>query len=443
MLFPYRMLQLPKWFAGIVLAGIVSTVAAQSTVPLREFMKQRDAAIRELQTAADTQKADLFDKYAAALDLLLRQFTARGDVNEASILKTEIDAAREKRTLSDATLPILESYRATLRKSLAAIDAATSKSQTQRDIGYLRSLDQLKTELIKLGKLDDAAAVDTEMKNVRAGTAPAVAAVTPPSPATPPAAPGAPVNLAEPISGDVSLPAGIYRPKDRVIVGTQAEKGKEIDATLRCVPGTQFDGATIFVREGLLTADRTLFEECELQTDLGGTFEAKNSLFDECTMQKGGGWFVAYFSSHWVFDNCAFSKSFIPTWRVGAIGIKATHCTFHDVDFTPITYKEDAANEVSKDWFLVSQCRFVSCEIPQSVFLATKDCVFESCHFLPPKESTPIATPIKLRAYVTDPGKVPPAPAMCSYELIDAKSAPKDAGASLHYQKSGHVLKFQ
>jgi hypothetical protein len=439
----HRMRQQLRWFAVIAIAGTISTVAAQSRLPLSEFMKQRDAGIRELQSTAEAQKTALFDKYAVALDPLLRQFTAKGDLDGASIVKSEIDSAREKRTVGDGVLPILESYRATLRKSLAAIDAAASKSQIQSDIGYLRSLEQLKVDLTKAGKLDDAVAVDTEIKNVRAGTAPGVAPRSQPPAATPPSTPGGPVNFAEPIAGEVTLPSATYRLKDRFIVGLQGAKGTETSATLHCLPGTQFDDTNIFVREGLLSAARTLFKHCKLETGLGGTFEAKESLFDECTAEKGGAWSVPYFSSHWIFDNCAFSNSFIPTWHVRGIGVKITHCTFHDIDFTPVDYKTDAGNEVARDWFLVSQCRFTGCEIPESVFLATKDCVFENCHFLKSKELVPIATPISLRAYVSDPAKVPPAPAKCRYDLLDVKEAPKDAGSSLSYQKMGHTLKFQ
>src|SRR5688572_12818763 len=121
------LLHLSRWFAGVAVVGIASTAAGQALVPLSELMKQRDAGIRELQTTAEAQKADLFDKYAAALDPLLRQFTARGDFNSGSVVKSEIDSALGKRAVGEGTLPILESYRATLRKSLSAIDAASSK----------------------------------------------------------------------------------------------------------------------------------------------------------------------------------------------------------------------------------------------------------------------------------------------------------------------------
>ena len=81
-------------------------------------------------------------------------------------MKTEIETALTKRAVGEAAFPALDVYRATLRNSLAVIDGTTAKSQAQLDAGYLRTLNQMKSDLTKAGKLDDAIAVDKEIKNV-------------------------------------------------------------------------------------------------------------------------------------------------------------------------------------------------------------------------------------------------------------------------------------
>src|SRR4029078_5676569 len=115
-------------------------------------------------------------KYANALDALLKQITAKGDLESALIVKSEIESARMKRTVGTGALSALDSYRATLGKSVEGIEASTAASQSQIDAGYVRSLNQMKVDFTKAGNLDEAVAVDKEIKNVTAGTAPSTKA---------------------------------------------------------------------------------------------------------------------------------------------------------------------------------------------------------------------------------------------------------------------------
>src|SRR5436190_18007891 len=143
-----------------VLACVCCNLQAQTAASLNALIKQRDAAIRQLQATAASQKADLFDKYANALAALLKQFTTKGDLESALIVKSEIESARMKRTVGTGALPALDSYRATLSKSLEGIEANTAASQSQVDAGYVRSLNQMKVDFTKAGNLDEAVAVD-------------------------------------------------------------------------------------------------------------------------------------------------------------------------------------------------------------------------------------------------------------------------------------------
>jgi hypothetical protein len=433
-----------------VLVGANPNLEAQSAATLDALIKQRDAAIRQLHATTGAQKADLFDKYANALDALTRQFTAKGDLDSLLIVRNEIESARTQRALSSGVLPALEAYRAALRKGLEGIEAGTATSQSQLDAGYLRSLNQMKVEFTKAGRIDDAISVDKEIKNVTAGTAPSAtaSATSPakvPTPAPPEARPPAgakTVDFEKPIAGEVTLSPMTYRPRNQVQVGNRQDKQ---NGTLQCPPGTQFDGASLFADLGLISADHVIFKECKLFANLAGTFQAKDSLFSECEMHRGGAWFVAFYSTKWIFENCAFTHSFFTAWSTHNQGLKINRCTFHDVEFVPITYTADAGKEAVHDWFTISHCKFIGCSIPEAFFIATKDCVFEDCRFVAAKdkEKLPIVTPIKLRAYVSDPAKVPPAPANCTYDLLDLKAAPKDMGAELRYQRAGRALKFQ
>jgi hypothetical protein len=159
-------------------------------------------------------------------------------------------------------------------------------------------------------------------------------------------------------------------------------------------------------------------------------------------MGKAAPKFVDMFSSKWVFENCAITGSFFANWKLTDYGLKATRCTFHDVQFVAPIYKRDAGAEVMLEWCQISHCKFVGCAIPETLFLATKDCVFEDCRFISTNDKYPISTPIRVRAYVSGGTKVPPAPGKCSYEILDAKLAPKEAGGDLKYEKSGKLVKF-
>jgi hypothetical protein len=439
---------------GAVFTAIVATTFAQSSASLKTLMEQRDAALRQLRANASTQRTDLFGKYATALDALLKQFTAKGDLDTALIIKSEIESARTRQAVGPGVLPALDSYRATLQKSVAGIDGATAASQTQIDAGYVRSLNQLKVDLTKAGLLEDAVSVDTEIKQVSsaASTAPSSpAAAAPPLTVerlstTPPPAGATGVNFEKPIVGEITLPVGNYRPRETVIIGGPGEsKGTETPGKLHILPGSQFDSASLFARKGLLTADHSLFKDSNISSDFGASFQAKDCLFSECKIGKGGHWSTEYFSTRMTFENCAFSHSFLTSWNTKLVGVKITRCSFHNVTFAPVSYVSDAGKEVAMAGMMITQCKFVGCEIPESFFMATKDCLFEDCRFkaAKSKERPPISTPMKLRAYLSDPSSAPTAPPMCSYEILDAKSAPKEMGASLAYQSAVRTLRFQ
>jgi hypothetical protein len=317
----------------------------------------------------------------------------------------------------------------------------------------MKTLNQIRIDLTKAGRLEEAIAVDKQIKDLTASaqTAPAPETAKVPAPARSAAAsvsvplPAA-VDLEKAIIGEFTLAAGNYRPRDPVILGGPGvSKGDEPAGTLHLISGTQFDDATLFARKGVLDANRVLLKGCKLMADHSGLIQGKDSLFSECTMQKGGRWNVDYFSSRWTFDNCAFTHSFFSAWQLRSVGVRINHCTFHNVEFIPPTYVADAGKEVIADWFTINQCKFVGCEIPEGFFIATRDCVFEDCRFKAAKkdEKPPISTPIKVRAYVSDRSSVPRALQNCSYEILDPKLAPKEIGASLGYQVGGRALKFQ
>ena len=63
-------------WAALAMVLDASNLPAQTAALLNDLIDKRDATVRQLQAGMVTQKAGLFDKYAAALDTVLQQLTA-------------------------------------------------------------------------------------------------------------------------------------------------------------------------------------------------------------------------------------------------------------------------------------------------------------------------------------------------------------------------------
>ncbi len=245
--------------------------------------------------------------------------------------------------------------------------------------------------------------------------------------------------------GRITFPAGDYRPKKHLILGGPDPVDPKAKTAGRffTLPGARITGGSAFIERGAWTATGTLFTNMKITAEWGADFKATNSLFSNCRLGKGGDWFGDYFSSKWTFDNCVFAGSFIQPWKVIDIGIKLNQCTFHEIDFAPLIYQKDAGDEVKRSWLSIENCRFVNCRIPESVLIATKNCVFESCNFGAPESELRIKTPVKTTVYLTDRRSAPITGPDRQIEILDASRIPQPAGASLRYGRNGLTLSFQ
>jgi hypothetical protein len=245
-------------------------------------------------------------------------------------------------------------------------------------------------------------------------------------------------------TGEIKLGPGYYKPGYKAVIGVEDKKEpkKTQAGKVTSQRGAEIDGADIFIKKGEWSADGTLFRSTKVTMELGGKLEAKDSLFDRCDLHKGGGWFVKLFSTKWVFRNCVFARSFINPWKLVDIGVQATNCTFYDVDFSKIQYRDDAGKEAADEWVAMKNCRFVRCKVPESVLLATRECVFEACKFGPAEDKLPGATPVSTVVYTGNAKDAPAAGQGRTIEVKDAKSVPHPAGATLPHQYKNRRLGF-
>ena len=246
------------------------------------------------------------------------------------------------------------------------------------------------------------------------------------------------------ITTDRVLPPGEYRNKKKVTIGRHddADPKKLYAVTVVSSPVTRIVDSSIAIEKGRWQAEGTRFIRTGLDLYLDGTMEAKNSIFEACTMGKKGTWFIPWFSTKWSLQNCIVTKSFLHGWNLTDVGVQARQCTFYGVQLPVIKYRDDAAVEVKKPWLTIKNCRFVECRVPESLLIATQDCVFEHCTFGDPEPKIPIKSPITLRIYTTEPGVKPATGPDRMVEVLDAAKVPSPAGATLKHNRRQSIVDF-
>lgn len=430
--------------------GIVHFARADELPEAAKSLKAAHAAalLREQKDFED-RRADLYDRYASALDPVLRDFKSRGDLDHVMIVIEEQKAARLRSTLGNDSLPAFSTPRATLFDALAPLQTGHQEAVQRLTADYLKRLDDLKKELTRFGRIVEAVAVDAEIKQTQGATATNTVVATS-APPTSPGTQGAAASGAALLAGRdlwwgiIALEPGRFHPRNPIILGS-SRREDQVNRVFPLVTSqavTEIDAGVIFIDEGRWNASGTRFASTKISIDLGGALEATACLFEDCEMHKGGAWFVEWHSAKWSFTNCVFSRRFIRPLDVGNIGVKAVHCTFHGIELPPIAYREDAGTEALHEWMIIKDCRFIGCTVPESFLLATKDCVFEGCRFGKPEGSLPMKTPLKLRAFVTRGGSMPKTGDNRVVELQGPDLAPRDAGAILHYRRNGKTLQF-
>ena len=176
--------------------------------------------------------------------------------------------------------------------------------------------------------------------------------------------------------GQIVLPAGHYR-----------GSGKSINTERHCSlvvgPGTLIEQVRFETDNNCdWKADGGLFRKLDLGMGCGSKFEARNSIFDDSIFWKAGGWYNAYWSTRWYFENCVIAKRFLPAkCNVIDFSVRATGCTFYDIELPRISYKDDPSGQTQGRDLKFERCRFVNCEITESALATTIDCLFDNCRF--------------------------------------------------------------
>jgi len=249
-------------------------------------------------------------------------------------------------------------------------------------------------------------------------------------------------------SGQIVLPAGNYRGADKGVV-------LQNDCRIVVGPGTRIDGgrfvsANVSLHKTRWQVQRSLFRKVELHLGLEARFEANQSVFEECSFSKAGKWNYVLWDTWWSFEDCVFSKrfAFAPLW-VRSYSVRAIGCTFYDMELPRVTYRtddKDPSGQAQSRELRFERCRFVNCEVPESLLASTIDCVFDNCVFTT-NENTGLSKaskPIVVNAFIV-PGKTKP-PQSYTKDKLQVSFQPagptQQAGSSLTVTRTGGVLKY-
>ncbi len=164
--------------------------------------------------------------------------------------------------------------------------------------------------------------------------------------------------------------------------GIQSVKSVK-DKKHRIEAGALVEGAHIDGEGGVQwDVEGAVLRDCSFSGDLGFRFNAKDTAFEGCKLHKTGGWFVGWAGTRWRLTNCLITRSFMPK-DIGLhdYSVRAVDCTFVGVEMPVMSHKNDPSSYSGKDDVKFAHCRFIGCDISESVLAASSDCLFESCHF--------------------------------------------------------------
>jgi hypothetical protein len=173
----------------------------------------------------------------------------------------------------------------------------------------------------------------------------------------------------------MTIPSGAWR-------GVQSVKSLK-DKKHRIEAGALVEGAEIDAEGGVQwQVDGAVLRDCHFSGDLGFRFDAKDTAFEGCKLHKSGGWFVGWAGTRWHLTNCLITRSFLPK-DIGLhdYSVRASDCTFVGVEMPEMSHKKDPSTYSGKDDVKFEHCRFVGCDITESVLAASVNCLFESCRF--------------------------------------------------------------
>ena len=212
-------------------------------------------------------------------------------------------------------------------------------------------------------------------------------------------------------------------------------------------PGAFVEGVVVSgERSARWKIDGAYLKDCNFSGDLGTHLTAKNSALENCNLHKNGGWFVQWAGTKWKFDNCLITRSFMPkSFGLHDYAVHARNCTFVGVEMPQLGLRNDPSTYAGKDDNAFIRCRFINCEIPESVLAMSVDCVFESCKFALKFDRNPkkkdiwdeAKSPLKVNAFIVgDSIPNPHVHGQLSVTFSPAK-ATTEAGAKLPFTQAG------
>jgi hypothetical protein len=177
--------------------------------------------------------------------------------------------------------------------------------------------------------------------------------------------------------------------RDKLQIGDGKAEGRK-DGAVTVPPGALLKGGKIYVEKGKLQLKGeptrpVIVRGVEISAELGGALLAENTIFVDCKFAKGGGWFYAFYSSQWTFENCTLLRSNFPSLSRSDIGLKTKNCTFIDCNLpqrllnTPTIEDDDLAARYKDQWNAVDDCDFLLCDVAPSFVWATDKCNFSLC----------------------------------------------------------------
>lgn len=189
--------------------------------------------------------------------------------------------------------------------------------------------------------------------------------------------------------GNLGQPGATISIRGQLEVGDDKGEGRK-DGVVTVPAGAVLKGGKIYVEEGRLVIKGqpnrpVILRGVELSADLGGSIVAEHAVFVDCKFSKAGGWYVAFYSSQWTFENCLLLRSNFPHLDRTNYGIKFKDSTFVECTMPSRILNEgaveddDLAARYRDEWNGVDECDFLLCEVKPSFVWATERCNFSMC----------------------------------------------------------------
>ncbi len=380
--------------------------------------------VETLETESLFKQAELANKYVAALDALEKRIAATGDLDAVMHVREEKGAVqKDGTTTSHQDKPLVE-LRGKYDAASKAISDERSAARGRIAAELARKIKDQEAALTKAGSVDAAIALRKDgeallLELSAGGSSDLVEASADPRetsgpdlaplkaitiPDDKPPLKDAPFSIKGRWLENMTVPVMKQRVSGWTILGDRG--GPKAWITVVVPPGTVWSGsqgAGFELSAGKVIATRAKFADLSLVGDLACNYYFLNCDFTNCGFNKGGVWYGWDQATKFYFENCIIRKRFNQSMNFTDLGFRAQTSVFEDVEFPSFDFrKKEPADQVNHTWLRISNCRFTGCQIPLSVLLLTRDCIFENCTFVPDGDKVntePLKKPVEVVIY--------------------------------------------